>query len=322
MLYGITKESERLLKAYEYILTVAEQQSISAAAEVLGIAQPSLSRFIVKLEKDLGTELFDRSTIPLQLTEAGRCFALNGQKMLDLNRQVMKQLAEIRSERSRTIRIGMGPSRAPAILPEILKAFHAVHPEVCVSTEEARTAQLLEQLSSGNLDMVITFLDDSMASFGMKELFLEQVSLAVHQSFLPELQKAMTPSGAVCLDRLGIPFVSLHVGQQLRIALDILSGGMIHPIYDSEYLESAMALVSAGFGATLAPSYWKYVASESAKLCYFPVEIPDFISEPDRRRLDAILNRKIGIFYRKEQFLTETEKTFITCAKSACSRFA
>lgn len=310
-----------MLKPYEYVLAIAEQQSFSAAAEVLGIAQPSLSRYIVKIEKELGVELFDRSTIPLQLTEAGKCFVLTAQKMVDLNRQMLKQLAQIRSDRSRTIRIGTGPSRAPAILPEILKAFRAVHPTVCVRVEECRTAQLQEQLCSGNLDLIITFLDDSLASFGMKELFSEQVRLAVHQDYLSRVQEAQTPGGGVRVERLQIPFVSLHEGQQLRNALDILSGGTVHPIYDSEYLESAMALVNAGFGATLVPSYWKYVGAENEKVHYFPVEIPDFLSEADRRRLDAVLNRKIGIFYRKEQFLSETEKAFIKCARSACSRF-
>lgn len=311
-----------MLKSFEYVIAVAEHESISAAAEALGIAQPSLSRYLVKIEKELGVEFFDRSTIPLQLTEAGKCYVTAGQKMIDLNRQMMKQLGEIKSDRNRLLRIGTGPSRAPAIIPRILRAFGRQHPKVRVSTEEARTSQLADQLSSGNLDLIITFLDASTASFGMRELFDERVSLAVHQSFLPLVEAAMNPDGTVRVDRLEVPFISLHEGQQLRNALDILTGGRVQPIYDSEYLESAMSLVKSGFGATLAPSYWQYVDSEAEGVCYFPIAMPEDLPEDTRQLLDTILNRKIGIFFRKEQFLSETEKDFIICAREACAVFS
>lgn len=309
-----------MLKPFEYVIAVATHESVSAAAEELGIAQSSLSRYLMKLERELGVEFFDRSALPLQLTEAGKCYVTTGQKMLDLNRQMMKQLADIKSDREQTIHIGIGPSRAPAIIPRILREFGRKHPKVRVSTEETRTAQLAEQLGNGQLDLIISFLDESMASFGMEDLFDEHVSLAVHRKFLPQVEKAMTPDG-VRIDRLAIPFISLHEGQQLRNALDILSFGKIRPVYDSEYLEAAMSLVKNEFGATLAPSYWQHVDTADSGICYFPVAVPDTISETDGQRLHAIMDRKIGIFFRKEQFLSETEKDFIHCAQRACAPF-
>ena len=62
------------LKSYEYVIAIVEQGGISQAAEALHIAQPALSRYLKKLEADLETDLFDRSVIPIRLTEAGRLY--------------------------------------------------------------------------------------------------------------------------------------------------------------------------------------------------------------------------------------------------------
>ena len=56
-----------------YLLTVAETRNISAAARKLLISQPSLSAMILNAEEQLGAPIFDRSTTPLSLTQAGEC---------------------------------------------------------------------------------------------------------------------------------------------------------------------------------------------------------------------------------------------------------
>ena len=59
-------------KTVNYIKTIAEMRSISAAAESLGISQPALSAHLKKTEAEVGAVLFDRSRQPLELTEAGQ----------------------------------------------------------------------------------------------------------------------------------------------------------------------------------------------------------------------------------------------------------
>lgn len=65
----------------QYVLTVAEERSFSAAAEKLMISQPSLSQFMQKLEGELGANLFER-TVPLSLTQAGELYVQMARKML------------------------------------------------------------------------------------------------------------------------------------------------------------------------------------------------------------------------------------------------
>ena len=305
------------LKSYEYVLAVAEASSVSEAAESLGIAQSALSRYILKLEKEIGVELFDRTTLPIIPTEAGRYYVDAGKKILDVNRQLEKRMDDVKTHKNLEIRIGTGPSRAPALMPLILSAFSASFPDVRVLTDECRTAELAERLANGKLDLIITFLDHTMGYFGMEELFEESVELAVPQKYRNEVEKAIV-DGSVDIRNLSVPFVSLHEGQQLRNALDILSKGRIKTRYDSEYLESAMALVNYGFGVTLVPSYWKLV-DDRFGLTYYPLSIPDDLPPDDKVRLIAIINRRIGLFYRKEQFLSEAEKGYIKAAKEVCA---
>lgn len=308
------------LKSFEYVIAAAETASISEAAEALGIAQSALSRYILKIEKELGVELFDRSTIPIVLTEAGRCYVEAGRQVLNLNRQLGKRLDDIRARRNLEIRVGTGPSRAPALMPLILSAFSASSPDVRVLTDECRTAELAERLQDGKLDLIITFLDHGTEAFGMEELFEETVELAVPSVYRAEAERA-AESGAVDIRKLRIPFVSLHEGQQLRNALDILSGGTILPRYTSDYQESAMALVDHGFGAALVPSYWKLI-DKGSDILYYPIAVPGDLTADERNRLMAVIRRRVGIFYRKEQFLSDAEKAYIQAAKTVCRDFS
>ena len=305
------------IKSFEYVHAIAQTNSISKAANELGIAQSALSRYVLKLEKEIGVELFDRTTLPITLTEAGGYYEEAGRKILDINRQLEKLLDDVKHNRNLEVRIGTGPSRAPALMPLILKKFSALHPDVRVFTEECRTAELAQRLSDGKLDLIITFLDHSTENFGMEDLFEEHVAIAVPPEFQADVRSAMK-NGAVEVESVSAPFVSLHEGQQLRNALDILTSGKVKPLYDSDYLESAMALVKNGFGVTLVPSYWKMIENRS-DISYYPIMIPDTLTADERNRLMAVIHRRIGIFYRKEQFLSETEKSYIRAAKEVCA---
>ena len=60
--------------AYEYVFAIAKHHSISKAARELCITQPALTKYLKRLEEDLGTQLFDRAVIPISLTPAGKKF--------------------------------------------------------------------------------------------------------------------------------------------------------------------------------------------------------------------------------------------------------
>ena len=101
------------LRRFEYVVAIAETGSFSRAADRLNITQPTLSKFVQKLERDIGAELFDRSTIPVKLTKAGELFLNVGRRILDQDRQLRKRLRDIGYQQELELRVGISPSRAP-----------------------------------------------------------------------------------------------------------------------------------------------------------------------------------------------------------------
>ena len=72
----------RKLRQFEFVMEIARCGSVSKAARYLNLSQPTLSKYIANLEEEIGLELFDRTTIPLKLTEAGRRYLAAGDRIL------------------------------------------------------------------------------------------------------------------------------------------------------------------------------------------------------------------------------------------------
>lgn len=295
------------LKQYEYVITVAAKGGISNAAEALQIAQPTLSRYIKKLETDLGIELFDRSTIPIRLTKAGELYVEMGRHMLDLDRQLQKQLQEYLLNRRKEIRIGVSPSRAPYLMPSIIALFKKIHPICHVIIDEDITAELNKKLLQGDVDLIISLMDEETLNFERVALFEEEMLLAV-------------PKGAAfCCDSVidilrTAPLINVGKGQALwQLVNDVAQIiGIREPEIECHTIESALALVKRGIGVMIVPSYISRYGSEELNqiISFLPLSIQEMPG------LNGLMKRKICLFYRKEQFLSEVERDFIKCAQS------
>ena len=93
------------IKNPEYFITTVREGSISKAAEKLYLSQPYLSQCIARTEKELGVKLFDRSHMPLKLTEAGKIYMRYLESVGVLTGQFEEQLGELKTGRSRTLNV-------------------------------------------------------------------------------------------------------------------------------------------------------------------------------------------------------------------------
>lgn len=285
------------IKQYEFVSAIATHGGVSQAAETLGISQPSLSKHLKKLEEELGISLFDRSTIPLRLTEAGLLFLETGQRMLDLDRQFQKRLSQIKDEGNTLLRIGISPSRAPYMLPPLLSAYRDKNPNAKVIIEERTSSELSRHLSQGELDMIISLLDEDTEGFVRIPLFREHMLLAV-------------PSDAPYRDAnsaiRALPLITVGQGQALWKTANRIVGELHAPPASTECqsIESGLALVKRGLGTMLVPSYISdFDAKEQSGLRFLPL--------PDAQALAH--TRDVCLFYRKDQFLTRAENDFVLC---------
>ena len=299
------------LKKYEYVIAVAKNGGISQAAEALDISQPTLSKYLKKLETELGVELFDRSTLPIKLTAAGELYTQTGRSMLDMDRQLQKQLEEIKQNKNAVIRVGISPSRSLYMTPALVHAYKQKNPDGRVVIEERTTTELSNRLASGELDLIISLLDEDTESFGAVDLFDESIMLAAHHS--------LVRSGDTALDILRrAPLISVGKGQALWQTTNEIAGalGIGAPEIECQSIESALALVKRGLGVMLAPSYIASLGSaeQNKEVCFFGLPAEEYPA------LKGLYNRKVCLFYRKEQFLTQAEKSFILCVEELKKR--
>ena len=296
----------RNLRQFEIAIEIEKYGSISKAADALHIAQPTLSKLLQKTERELGLELFDRTTVPIKLTPAGEKYIAAGRKIIDADHQLQKELDEIRTNRSGVVKIGISPSRAPYIMPDIIQKFKSINPEGKVIIKERTTSQLNAELLRGDLDLIISLLSDGTRGFAQEDLFNESILLAV-------------PQPMVELDALDIlcsqPIINIGKGQRMwKVMNSILDyAGGAEPVIECQSIESALALVKKGFGAMIVPSYIVEYGNDNQNEVVFFKELPNEVG----KQIGSELERKVCIFYRKEQFLTSAEKDFIEACKIA-----
>ena len=294
------------LKQYEYVILIAQVGSISQVADMLNMSQPTLSKYIKKLEGDLGLELFDRTTIPLKLTAAGECFVSFGKKLIDTEHQLQKQLEEIKQNKSVTVSLGISPSRAPYLIPSVIELYRNSSNNARIAVKERTTAELSELLKQGELDLVISLLEEKTAEFERIELFEEDILLAVPLSMCGDNEDSLQIMRSSPLIQVGKGLNLCKTMGELTDALQIRS-----PEIECQSIESALALVKRGIGVTIVPSYVaKYGSEEQNKKIRFlplPAEASDGANESYKR--------KVCLFFRKEQFLSNAEKDLISCIK-------
>ena len=116
-----------------YVMTIAEYQSISKAAEKLHMTQPALTRYLNHLEDELGVKLFDRTTLPIRLTYAGEWYIKRTNQILDINRKMHQEIQEMIDCQRGKITIGMSPGRLDHWAPYLLPEFKRQYPDVEVN---------------------------------------------------------------------------------------------------------------------------------------------------------------------------------------------
>ena len=138
-----------------YVLTIAEEKSITRAAQRLYLTQPSLSLRLKALEEELGTPLFTRGPDGLEPTYAGSLFcAWAAETDISFGR-LNDKLSDIASGRRQLLRLGVSPHRGNLLLPTILSAFYRQFPSCEVHTVELSTTLLRLQLDAKQLDFIV-----------------------------------------------------------------------------------------------------------------------------------------------------------------------
>ena len=162
----------------QYVITVAEERSFSAAAEKLMISQPSLSQYIQKLEDELGSPLFERS-VPIKLTYAGELYLNMARNVLAQEAELQERIAGMGKGVTGILKVGTGYLNSVTLLPRLIAEFRTHYPNVQVEVFEDTESELKSIADEGKLDLIIATSHFSVAAYEMVELYKEPFLLAV-----------------------------------------------------------------------------------------------------------------------------------------------
>ncbi|POM27568.1 HTH-type transcriptional regulator GltC [Actinomadura rubteroloni] len=146
------------LQQLAYFVAVAEVRHFTQAAELLRVAQPSLSKQIRALETDLGASLFSRARGNITLTPAGEALLPLAKRILadvDTARHEVQELAGLRRGR---VRLGATPSLCAGLLGDVLRRFHDAYSGIEILVEEGGSRDLVRELTRGLLDLALVIL--------------------------------------------------------------------------------------------------------------------------------------------------------------------
>lgn len=190
------------LRRLRYFLVIAEERSISRAAERLYIAQPSLSQQLLQFERELGVELFDRSQRPLALTVVGSRLLTDARRLLDEVDRVTATVERARRGETGLLRVGFIYGGLYHVVLAALRRFRARHPEVSVELQPVAASEQFAAVRSHAVDLVFARLtapgDDDVSI----TLLREERLLAI----LPDHHPATNVGHVDLRDLAGEPF--------------------------------------------------------------------------------------------------------------------
>lgn len=173
----------------DYVLTLAQEKNITKAAERLFISQPTLTKYINRLEEELGVKLFDRTVQPIQVTKAGIVFMEDMKKIQNRELMLKAKLYEISREKSSAIRVGMANVRGEYLLPKALKHFVNLYPDVSVNVDNDLEGRSEGKLAKGEVDVAVGVLSTAYEELSYELLGEYEIMVLLSRARLPELKE-------------------------------------------------------------------------------------------------------------------------------------
>ncbi len=237
---------------------VARTMSFTKAARELHFAQSTVSEQIQNLERELGTQLFDRSNRRLALTDEGRALSEYAGRIIALSDEAQRAVTR-GTLAAPQLSVGALETLSAHRLPTVLARYRTTHPNVRVSLKRGNRGQLYTAVSRSQLHMCLTF-GPAPASFGLKSAALSREPLVV---ITPVGHELSTLSSAPIGRLLAEPFLVTAPGCGFREMYDYMLatlGGVgsrpspaAEPVLELDSIDALIACVAGGMGCALLP---------------------------------------------------------------------
>ena len=294
-----------MLNHKEYIYAIYQERSFSKAAQKLYVSQPWLSSVVKKVEGEIQTPIFDRSTNPISLTPAGEYYIRQVEKVMAIEADMREHFSLLQSAQTR-LSVGSSMFFCTYVLPRLFKEFWEENPQITLSLTEGGSEVMTEKLLEGKLDFFLeaeplqnTKLQS--VAWGMEEIVLAvparfsiNKSLEEYCYSFDELLKRNEPGGkkpAVPLERFRQePFLLLQEGNDIyRRSIELCRNAGFTPNV-SVFLTQMMTAF--------------YLVCEGQGVSFLRSTIPEYVTPTESvvfyQLDDPIATRAIYLSYRKQ----------------------
>jgi len=301
----------------KYVYEIYKERSFSKAAQNLYISQPSLSARIKKIEDQIGTPLFDRSTSPLRLTEVGEAYIKSAEEIYQIEQQMENLINDLNTLKSGHLSIGASNLFAAYALPPIITNYKKHFPDINIQLTEGNTAQLEALLGNNTLDLVFdnNHYDNLLYDKGLycdeaillavprnfdihrqlKEYQLSYEDIQNHAYLHPEYQSVPLALFSE------IPFIMLTPGNDTRVRGDKLCREAgFHPNIVLELHQQATAYMAAStqMGATFISDILVNRLPSFENLVYYKLA-------------GSAAKRQVFFYYKKHKYKSRAMEEFI-----------
>ena len=255
------------IKELNYLIAIAEEKSISKAADRLYMAQSSLSQFLQTMESNLDTKLFVRTSKGVRLTEAGNIMVKYAYATLAEYHRTQDEIQDLKELKSGSVILGISGFRGSYLLPPVLNAFKLDYPGIRVKIVEQNSMMLEQMLLNGEIDLALLVLPVSDTRLQPIFVMNDEICLIAHENH-PLLKKAKKFASARKTDSRIPHYIDLADAIQYEFFLSdydtilgrearrVFNKNGLQPITCNESLTALMAAALAAAGHGLAFTYY------------------------------------------------------------------
>ena len=279
------------IRTMQYYLAVVREGTISAAAQALHVAQPSLSRQMKELEEELGAALFERGNRKITLTEEGMILRKRAEEMVHLMQMTEDEISQIKNNISGAVRIGAGESWSFHYLSRTAASLAEEHPDIRFHITSGDTQDLMDELSNGLIDFAVIFTD-------VDHMLYQSIELPAEDNFgllMPKDCPLADKDEIRLSDLKGLPIIVSRAAEPYFTSSKELSSLNIIATYNLVY--NASLLVEDGLGYAIC--FDKLInTTGNSRLCMRPIV-------PQMKTAGYLIWKKYQIFSPAVQMFIE-----------------
>jgi DNA-binding transcriptional LysR family regulator len=280
-----------LIRDLEWLTALAEHGHLTETAARLGVSQPTLTRALARVERELGARLFERLPGGVHLNPDGELVIAAAREITERHDQLVAELTARLDPEAGIVRLAFLDSIATSLVPEALRTFHEQAPRNRLQLRQEPAHEIVRDLDRGDADVAITSPRPEGA-FGWAPLHEERLVLVVPRGHRWRHRRRISVAELADEELVTTP---VGFGYRALVAALLAEAGIAPRIsFESGDLATTEALVAAGLGVAVLPEQFAGLSGT--------VGI---------RLASAAARRTIGLTWRSDRILAPAASRFL-----------